>query len=422
MRNRPPFPYRFAASIAPGLARRFVPTGRAVLDARQASLGALAEWGLNHRDTSRACVIVHGASAGELRQAEPVLHRLRARHPDWQFVATHFSPSGETVARQVGADAAGYFPWDTVREVTAFLDALKPTAIAWCKHDLWPTAVELARGRGIRLGLFAGTVRRGSGRRGRLAKWLLGSAYEALSAAGAASREDADALIALGVPAGSVEITGDPRYDAVIERLNGHDLPLVGTDTLVAGSTWPADEDVLLDAFRDVLEQHPSVRLIIVPHRPTRDGWTRLAKRAAALGLPSPVPLEEAPGDARLIIGRRVGSLAFDYARGSIAHVGGGFRRGGVHSVLEPAACGRPILAGPIARDSRDARILNQVGALEFLPRRRAAAVLGAWWINWVRDPAWRERAGSAARAALEAGRGAADRSVEIVERLVGPT
>lgn len=417
--RHPPLLYRLAAGLAPGVAATLSPAARGVLRARRTSAAALHEWGRTARDPRRPVVVFHAASAGELRQAEPVIGRLQRRHPDWQVVTTWFSPSAEPVGATIGADLAGYFPWDTAAEVGAFLDAVAPTAILWCKHDLWPAAVLEARRRGIRLGLFAGTVRPGSSRLRWPVSALLRPAYGALDLVGAVSDEDAGALARLGVPPERIEVTGDPRYDAVLERLQGREPAPFSPGMLVAGSTWPADEEALLTAFPQVLEQLPGARLIIVPHRPSPDGWRRLCRLAASRGLPLPVSLESAGPEDRLVISRGVGGLAFDYARGGMAYVGGGFRRGGVHSVLEPAAWARPVLTGPEARDSRDARLLNQAEALVFIPRRRGAAVLEAWWVNWARDEAWRERAGRAARQTVEQGRGAADRSADLVARLV---
>jgi 3-deoxy-D-manno-octulosonic-acid transferase len=413
-----PLTYRLATATLPAAAFLW-PAGHALARARRESGAALAHWALASRDRSRPLVVLHAASAGELRQAEPVIRRLRLRRPHWQLVVTYFSPSGAPVASQLPVDATGHSPWDTAGEVTAFLDTLEPTAIVCCKHDLWPAMAGLAHARGIRLGMIAATVRPSSSRLRWPARALLERVYPTLKLVGAVSDEDARALGQLGVPPARIELTGDPRYDSVSERLEGASLPALDPEMLVAGSTWPTDEEILLVAFRQVLEQRPNSRLLLVPHRPSAARLRRLRRRARAHGLPTPVSLQLASQEDSLVVSEQVGTLAFDYARGGIAYVGGGFRPGGVHSVLEPAALQRPVLAGPEARDSRDARMLNQAEALVYLPRRRPAAVLEAWWVSWARDPAWRSRAGRLARRVVEEGAGAADRSVALIERLV---
>jgi 3-deoxy-D-manno-octulosonic-acid transferase len=205
----------------------------------------------------------------------------------------------------------------------------------------------------------------------------------------------------------------------VLERLAGRPEVVAHPTTLVAGSTWPADESVLLTAFREAREERPDVRLVIVPHRPTEAGIRRIAAQARSLGLPAPVRRRLAGDSDQLVVVDEVGPLAFLYELGVIAYVGGGFGRAGLHSVLEPAALGLPIIVGPKSEESLDARRLEEAGALERLPADRAAAVLEAWWMEWLADAEWRRATGESARTAVEAGAGAADRCAAMVEALV---
>src|SRR5690606_26307611 len=126
----------------------------------------------------------------------------------------------------------------------------------------------------------------------------------------------------------------------------------------VAGSTWPADEDVVLPAFARLRRKDPSVRLIVVPHEPTERHIIRIQQSARRLGLPRPVRLSAADGPVPLMVVDRVGALATLYGAGIVAYVGGGFGKAGLHSVLEPAAWRLPVVFGPEWGESRDARLL----------------------------------------------------------------
>ena len=152
-----------ARAVVP-LASLGSPKLRLGVEGRARSFSEFAAWGRSQRDQSHPLVLFHGASAGELRHCEPVIRRLRARHPDWQLAVTTFSPSGIGVARALPADVSGFLPWDTESLMTPLLDALRPSAIVFGKLDLWPVLALLAERRGIRLGLIAGAVRAGSGR------------------------------------------------------------------------------------------------------------------------------------------------------------------------------------------------------------------------------------------------------------------
>src|SRR5690606_9820207 len=158
--------------------------------------------------------------------------------------------------------------------------------------------------------------------------------------------------------------------------------------TLVAGSTWPADEQVVLDAIKIVRDTHPDVRLMIVPHEPTPDHLAALDAAAVARGLPHPVPLD-APeaAHAPLLVVSRMGILARLYATGGIAYVGGGFGERGIHSVVEPAAWQRPVVVGPHDRATREVVLMRARGGLVQLPSNDPALALAVQWQAWLDDP-----------------------------------
>ncbi len=394
--------------MALAAARRFAPRPTTLLD-----------WAAAHRDRAHSLLLFHAASAGELRQAEPVIRRIRDRHPEWQLAVSYFSPSGRHVAESLPVDASGLAPWDTPADVTALLDALAPAAIVIVKHDLWPELAAAAAARAMPVALIAGTVRPGSSRLRWPARSLLAPAYASLRRVGAASEEDAVRLATLGTQPSRIEVLGDPRYDGVRERIAAATPLPQEPATLVAGSTWPADEAVLLKAFVRVREQRPDARLVLAPHEPTPAALTRIAARARALALPAPVSFRDATAHDSLLLIDAVGPLALWYSAGAVAYVGGGFGGSGVHSVLEPAAWGVPVIVGPRSTESTDARRLEEAEALARLSARGAAAELEAWWLEWLADPAWRSAAGAAAKQVVDDGAGAADRCAALVERLV---
>src|SRR5206468_366869 len=134
---------------------------------------------------------------------------------------------------------------------------------------------------GTRLGLISATLAESSSRRSVIARALLRDAYASLDAVGAIDPSDADRLVELGVRRSAIEVTGDTRYDQVWERAASAtraretgaaaELRALGSPrpTLVAGSTWPADEAVLLPAFEQLLRASSDLRLIVAPHEPT---------------------------------------------------------------------------------------------------------------------------------------------------------
>ena len=241
--------------------------------------GGIAIGDCAQRDRSRPLLWMHAPSVGEGLQARPILELARSRRPDVQLAFTHFSPSALAFARELDVDFRDYLPFDTAGDARVALAALRPTALVFSKLDVWPVITREAHARGVRLGLVSATLSRGSSRRSRTATALLRDAYAALEVVGAIDAADADRLVQLGVRPQSIVVTGDTRYDQVWLRAQRVDRasPMLAAaaqsdrPTIVAGSTWPADEAVLLPAFAALRAAACRARLIIAPHEPTLD-------------------------------------------------------------------------------------------------------------------------------------------------------
>jgi len=402
------------------------------IDGRRGLTARLAKWAATQRDPMHPLVWMHAPSVGEGLQAKPVLEALRAEHPDWQLAFTFFSPSAERLARILPVDVADYLPLDRPSEVNAVLDALEPTALVFSKLDVWPELTLAASRRGVKLGLISATVSVDSSRlRWPARKWGA-AAYAAIDQIGTISDEDGQRLERLGARAEAIAVTGDTRYDSVAERAARFDrsrepfarLAALGSApnafTIVAGSTWPSDETVILPAFADLLVQLPTARLILAPHEPNPDHLAGIAERVRDLKLPRPVRLSqlEHAKAGPVIVVDRVGILADLYALGDTAFVGGGFHRAGLHSVLEPAVFGVPVIFGPHWRMSRDAALLLDTGGGVALSAHDRHP-LHSQWLVWHHDPAARRKAGKAAQQMVEGGRGAAERTTALVTSLV---
>lgn len=415
---------RLGATLAPaiGLVDRKVGDGHRQ---RRGAADRLAAWAVRARDPARPLVWFHAASVGEGLQAESVLLELRRLVPACQIVYTHFSPSAEPLARRLEVEAADYLPYDLPASADRLLRALAPELLVFAKLDLWPELATRAAARGTSVSLVAATVSRGSSRLRWPARALLRPGYAAVDAAGAIAEGDAARLADLGVPPGRIRVTGDPRFDSVVARVAGVSAedPLLrfgrGAPTLVAGSTWPPDESALLAAFVLLQARRPHVRLILVPHEPTAEHLGALDRRAADAGLPPAARLSTAEGPVPLLVVDRLGVLATLYGAGTMAYVGGGFGRAGLHSVLEPAAWGLPVVLGPRWHNSRDAELLLEGGAAVALDGIDPAGELLRTWEGWVAEEGRRAAAGARAREIVEQGLGAARRSAVMLAELI---
>ena len=419
--------YDAAGNLARALAA-LAPAGDAkllrALRARRGIRARYATWALAQRDPARALLWMHAPSVGEGLQARPVLQLARRQRPDLQLAYTFFSPSAAAFARGLDVDFTDYLPFDTIGDGVAALDALSPKALVFSKLDVWPSLARVAAKRGVRLGLVSATLAEASSRRRGMAARLLSDAYARLDSVGAIDERDAERLVELGVRRERIVVTGDTRYDQVWARVHGVDrttgfVAALASDrpTLVAGSTWPADERPLLAAWAQLRMGVPDARLIIAPHEPTESHLTPIERWAAEARMRSArLGGDDAP-NADVVIVDRVGVLGDLYALASVAYVGGGFHAAGLHSVLEPAAFGIPVLFGPRFANSRDAALLVAAGGGA---SEATESGLQSRLRTWLTDDPARQDAGGAAHDLVERGLGAAARSWSLVANLLG--
>ncbi len=386
----------------------------------------LSAWAQAHRDETVPLIWMHAPSVGEGLQAKAALDCLREVRPAAQLAYTFFSPSADKFASRLSVDVSAYLPWDVRSELRALLDDLSPGLICFTKTEVWPGLTAAATDRGVPAVLCAATLSRGAGRLRPGARRLLRPVFGALDRVLAIAPEDGERFVQLGVSRDRIEVTGDPGVDSAWRRARDvdpaapHLAPFAkgSRPTAVAGSTWGPDEEVLVPALAELRERIPGLRCIIAPHEPNDAHLEGLERRLRASGLSSVRLAEvEANGDdggADVVVVDRVGVLAELYATGRVAYVGGGFGRAGLHSVLEPAALGRPVVFGPSYERSRAAADLIGEGG--------AVAVTGSPDLvdtleRWLRDDERASAIGARALGYIEGHRGAAHRTAQILAR-----
>jgi len=297
---------------------------------------------------------IHAAS-GEFEYAKPLIRELKKQNPKSSVVVTYFSPSfSEAINKFPGVDFSLPLPLDLPGPSRAFLKKLNPKCGLIARTDLWPEILHQAHSLKIPLILFSVTkTKRPSVLVRSLYQWL----YGYLNAVFTVSEADANVLKAI-LPGTKIEAIGDTRFDQVLERLNSpkplrSELKPKRPTTLVAGSTWWEDEKVLIEALTPLLQNH-KLQLIVAPHEPTsahiESLYQEFQKRNIAVQLYSRAPEFE----SGVLIIDQIGILAELYQWGSVAFVGGSFKKT-VHSVMEPLAAGCITIVGPYHRNNREA-------------------------------------------------------------------
>ena len=313
----------------------------------------------------------HASSMGEFEQAKPIIAELKARHPDVRVIVTFFSPSGYEHSRKYPlADAISYIPFDTRAGAKRFLDLVHPDAAVMVRYDIWPNHIWELRRRKIPLMIANATMRDRTLRRLPLARSFHHHIYDSIDAILTVSKTDVLAFRRFNLTHTAIEEVGDTRYDQVcqrsVEARRRHIIPqgiLSNKQVVVVGSSWPEDEAVVIPAFLQLQKSRNRALMILVPHEPTVEHIEELESELR--GKTSFIRfsgLNEYRGE-HIIIVDSIGILMTLYAYAHIAFVGGSFRQG-IHSVLEAAVYGIPVIFGPRHRNSQEPlRLVERGGA-----------------------------------------------------------
>lgn len=318
--------------------------------------------------SDRPVVWFHCASLGEFEQGRPLMEAWRQRNPHHFILLTFFSPSGYEVRKDYpGADHTCYLPMDTPKNAKTFVSAIKQLhTVFFIKYEYWLNYIDAIYARGVPLYMVSGIFRS----RQHFFKWYGAIFRRRLSRFQYFFLQDhasATLLESIGIEAFSV--SGDTRFDRVIEIAdNARPLPVLHefcNDSLViiAGSTWPPDEQ-LFATHMPRTEEGKAPRLIIAPHLVDEDHIKRIIRLFSGHKVArwSQRSNDNHIKDARVLIIDTIGLLSRVYQYGHVAYIGGGFGKG-IHNTLEAATYGIPVVFGPNHRRFKEAVDLLQAGA-----------------------------------------------------------
>jgi len=295
-------------------------------------------------------VWMHCASLGEFEQGRPLLEKLKTRYPNYNFLLTFFSPSGYEIRKDYkGADYVCYLPLDGQQNAKRFLEIVNPSLVIFVKYEYWYYYLREIRQRNIPILMVSALLRKDD----VFFKWYGSLQRKMLSFfthVFVQNRTSLQLLEPVGL-SGKSSVAGDTRFDRVIEiaetasTIPGIEQFLNNSHSIVAGSTWPKDEDVLRESIKAIND--PSLKLVIAPHEISKHRISELTNQFPGSVLYSQCTTSGFPtGNPNVLIIDNIGMLSRLYKYAYITYVGGGFGKG-IHNTLEAAVFGKPVLFGP---------------------------------------------------------------------------
>lgn len=367
---------------------------------------------------------IHAVSVGEVRAALPLVRALAQRHPDYRVWLTTMTPTGSATVRALFAErvAHSYVPYDLPSAIERFLERVRPVAAIIMETEIWPNLYHRLAARGVPLVMANVRVSERSFRRYLKLKGLTRATLAQVSAFAAQSQADAERLRALGAPAQAVHVTGSVKFELELpaslhEAAQGLRREWGALRPVwVAGSTHAGEEEHLLEAYRALKGRFPDQLLVLVPRHPER--FSAVARLARRQGLRTALR-SETRGAAldpavEVLVGDSMGELMLFYGAADVAFIGGSLVPKGGQNLLEAAALGTPVVFGPHMFNFREiARLALERGAAVQV---HDAAALGAAIGDFLGNADRRFAAGEAGRRLIEENRGAAARTIALVE------
>ena len=349
---------------------------RALFRGQKATLDA------EHRpilEANRGAVWIHAASVGEFEQARPLIERLKANGERRKVVVTFFSPSGyEARKNYPQADAVLYLPFATRRKAKRFLEGLQPSMAIFVKYEFWPAYLKELKKRDIPTYSISAIFRPTQ----RFFHWYGKGALKLLHCfTHIFVQDEASRRLLAEHGVHECSVAGDTRFDRVNEVLQAtrerpdarlqpiaqfvEDAPQV----VVAGSTWPEDEELLMKCCNDDAALN-GAKLILVPHELNEEHLHdifqrfkgRFVKFSDISAMPSNLSRVNILRRAQVMVIDTMGLLSSIYQFGQAAYIGGGFGEG-IHNTIEAAVYGVPVVFGPNYKHFREAQGLIDAGA-----------------------------------------------------------
>jgi len=301
---------------------------------------------------------IHAVSLGEAISVRGLVEELRKVYPGKRFVISTVTSTGNKIAGTIAkpGDRVIYLPLDFSFTVRSVINKINPSLFIIAETEIWPNLIAYLYKKGVPIVTVNGRISDNSFRGYSAVKFLIKPILNKIRLFCVQTETDAERLKQLGVCPDRIKVTGNLKFDinacAVSEKGSvdyRHNIGLGPQDRLlVAVSTHPGEEKIILGAYKNLLKEFPGLRLLIAPRHTERT--PEVEKEILKSGL-SVLRISQSSQQVvkpqTVFILDTVGNLRDFYTTADIVFVGGSLIKKGGHNILEPAYAGKPVIFGP---------------------------------------------------------------------------
>jgi 3-deoxy-D-manno-octulosonic-acid transferase len=314
----------------------------------------LERYGFCNNKVKSGGILIHAVSVGETLAAIPLIKTLQNQYPQLPITVTTMTPTGSKQVKSILNDSVShvYLPYDLPCAIHRFLKTVQPKLVIIMETELWPNLINQCYNKQIPLIVANARLSERSAKRYHKLGQTISKLFAKISIVAAQNKHDGERFISLGLPADHLAVTGSIKFDLELTDKQQQNLTQLKQQwqlhrpVFIAASTHTGEDEIILSAFKQLLQKHPNLLLILVPRHPERfntveklisDNKLNYIKRST----------KQSPTDTtQVILGDTMGELLELYGLANIAFVGGSLIEHGGHNPLEPALHRIPIITG----------------------------------------------------------------------------
>ena len=372
-------------------------------------------------EKSKSLIWVHAVSMGEVEACRPLVAAIQSSFPGHQILITTMTPTGSARVKDLYADDVlhCYLPYDLPILMRRFIDAIQPAFAVIMETELWPNLIYHCHKKSIPLVLANARMSERSLKGYQRIPNLTRDILQSFTLIAAQAQQDKERFIALGANREKVHAVGNLKFEvnlsaSIVEQAEAIRSMWGNRPVFIAASTHEGEDEVILNASRQIRAQVPDLLLIIVPRHPER--FDKVAALCQRSGFKILRRSENGlcRSDIQILVIDSMGELPIFYACSDVAFVGGSLVPTGGHNILEPAALARPVIVGPhvfnfaeITQQFIDAYAVIQVDNAESL----ATTVT-----DLLKNPPKRTSMGEAGQQLIKQSQGASQRLLNLIK------